>query len=243
MSDTCFHFHNHTQSCQQVSEHCFLLRLQTESSQETIFQETISHKNRLYSHTYLNNTRLPIIDHGPNQITLLSNKAVICPSVIPLYPLKKIPHADILLTDFYGLLIASYWLRQKTFTWNKKHALLISEYATNELFKPQPSSILTSQLPPHVTAAIPLWEDLGFVSRLCHPEHPGCFSGTPIDLLHHFDFSENTPCRNILILTQQPHWYQTALSSMKNKSTHVEVNYIPTILENTDSLNQNLPMT
>lgn len=42
-------------------------------------------------------------------------------------------------------------------------------------FRPQPSKFLTPELPAHVTAAIPLLDDWGIVSRIAHPAGlPGC---------------------------------------------------------------------
>lgn len=54
-------------------------------------------------------------------------------------------------------------------------------------FRPRPSARMATGIPPHVTACVPLLEDLGFASRLASNQgRPGCFEGHVTELGRHW---------------------------------------------------------
>ena len=137
------------------------------------------------SHWSLAGTTYPVVEQSENQWLLLSSKELPAQCHAD-YQRQQPPIADIIVSDFGGLLVASFWLKQNKTLWDKKRLLLLSDYQENSLFKPVPSKILVNNLAHSATAAVPLWDDLGFASRLCHPDYPGCSPNSMTKLLNQY---------------------------------------------------------
>lgn len=72
----------------------------------------------------------------------------------------------------FGLLCWLFRYRQQ---FGKAPPRVFCAFEQSLPFRPQPSKFLTPELPAHVTAAIPLLDDWGIVSRIAHPAGlPGC---------------------------------------------------------------------
>lgn len=82
----------------------------------------------------------------------------------------------VLSSEDDGVFALIAWLFQHRRSYQRGKLRAFCQFSGKLPFRPQPSPFLTPDLPPFVTASIPLLDDWGIVSRLCHPAGlPGCF--------------------------------------------------------------------
>ncbi|MCO7225261.1 hypothetical protein [Pleionea sp. CnH1-48] len=144
-----------------------------------------------YYEVAINNKAYPVLSIHENKLKLLSSEQTL-PQTLSLVPKSiSIEDPELIITDSNGLIIASHLLLKHQKQWQAKRLLLISNYQENTLFKPRPSQIMVSSIPPYAIASVPLWEDLGFASRLCHPDHPGCYDESPLSLSQRLKSSDS----------------------------------------------------
>lgn len=96
-------------------------------------------------------------------------------------------HPKIVFCDEYSLSALFFYFRR--FYKNNRHQqppLIIIQSSQLLPFHPVPSKIIVPQLPPHVIAAVPYFEDLNIPSRIAsvNLSKPGWYDG---DLRHYFN--------------------------------------------------------